>query len=362
FFLWLSVYKMEDLTRGVGKLSVRSGSKTNIERRRLGSEKEIDPEKKTGFLSSIKRLFVSDAKIDEAGKEKDECRKESQPVIQKPLYHAFHPVPNLPLPQVDDCPDFNTDICDYMYHFQAAVPANFLVDRAISATQRQRIVTFIAERHGDFQQPLESFHLAVFLIDSMLIANELTSENAEVMCIAALSLASKHERQVGLSRQTLRDYDMARRLRYETRIFRKMNYCLGQHTVIHLMRILSAALYTKSYRDANEANAWNSAKVLSQLAAMDASLVGGTKPSLLAAAILRLSLALIGRKWMELYTLQSQHNEEEIRQKTRVLYKLTKKTFDINTNAIICHIVFNQSGADFIRKNLSQAAQIIDNQ
>lgn len=90
--------------------------------------------------------------------------------------------------------------------------------------------------------------------------------------------------------------------------------------------------------------------MLSQVAVMDVSLVGGTKASLLAAAVLRLSLALISRKWvrpikgamreifakleMDVYSLQSQHPEEEIRNKTLQLYRFTKKLFDDGKNAV----------------------------
>ncbi|GMR53416.1 hypothetical protein PMAYCL1PPCAC_23611, partial [Pristionchus mayeri] len=350
----------EDISRGMSKLTVRSGSKANIERRRLGSEKEADHDRKTGFLTSIKRLFVSDAKIDEAGKE--EGRKDIRCVqpIEKPLYHAFNPVRNLQLPQIDDCPEFVVDVCDYMHHFQAYHPSDFLERCVLSASQRQRVITFIAERHADHAQPLESFHLAVFLIDTMMAKGKLNPENAELMCIAALSLASKHERQVGLHREVLRDYALSKRIRYESMVFESMGFCIGQHTVIHLMRILSAAVFTRGYKDADEVNAWNSAKILSQLAVMDASLVGGTKASLVAAAVLRLSLALISRKWMEVYTQQSQHNEEEIKEKAVHLYIFTKKLFDDNKNAVICKISDNMSASKFVKQNLGEAAIVLE--
>ncbi|KAF8369103.1 hypothetical protein PRIPAC_86932 [Pristionchus pacificus] len=350
---------MNDISRGVSKLTVRSGSKTNIERRRLGSEKEVDCDRKPGILSSIKRLFVSDAKIDEPGN--GERHRDTRVTLpEKPLYHAFKPVPNLPLPQIDDCPEFNVDVCDYMYHFQAHHSADFLENCTITAAQRQRVITFIAERHADYAQPIEAFHLSVFLVDAMMAKGHFNTENAELMCIAALSLASKHERQVGLHRDILRDYSLSKRIRYEAMIFRTMEFCLGHHTVIHLMRILSAALYTKGYKDASEINAWNSAKVLSQVAVMDVSLVGGTKASLLAAAVLRLSLALISRKWVDVYSLQSQHLEEEIRNKTLHLYRFTKKLFDDGKNAVICKIPGNKSGSDFIRGNLNHAAIVLE--
>lgn len=83
-------------------------------------------------------MNISFSKIDEAGKEESRfvspaekvrlfatpslltslSSAEIQIIFLQPVYRAFIPVPNLSLPEIDDCPEFNADVCNYMYHFQ----------------------------------------------------------------------------------------------------------------------------------------------------------------------------------------------------------------------------------------------------
>ena len=92
---------------------------------------------------------------------------------------------------------------------------------------------------------------------------------------------------------------------------------------------------------------------MSTVAVCDWSMVAGVKPSLAAAAILRLACHLLDRPWvcffvdslgnvlgslqLSVYTTQSQHSEEDIEAKAQLLIDIIEKAVrDKNAVSFVC--------------------------
>lgn len=227
---------------------------------------------------------------------------------------------------------YANDIYRYLFEVERAFPIhpNHLAKQAeVTPKMRQILIDWISEVHLQFKLEIETFHMAVSIIDRYLqVATKVKRRELQLVGVTALFLAAKYEELyppeitdfVYITDET---YTKRQILDMEMVIFRALDFQLSKPLSIHFLRRFSKASKGEDIHHIM-------AKYLTELASVEYSMCH-YHPSEIAAASLYLSLKLFpkdkqetGSTWTETLCYYTKYSSAHIRPIVIELLKILK--------------------------------------
>lgn len=226
------------------------------------------------------------------------------------------------------------DIYNYLFEVERAFPikVNHLGHQAeVTPKMRQILIDWISEVHLQFKLEIETFHMAVSIIDRYLqVTTKVKRRELQLVGVTALFIAAKYEELyppeitdfVYITDET---YTKRQILDMEMVVFRALDFQLSKPLPIHFLRRFSKA-------SKGEDNNHIMAKYLTELASVEYQMCQ-YHPSEIAAAALYLSLKLFptgnkdketGSIWTETLRYYTRYSSEHLRPIVIELLKILK--------------------------------------
>jgi G2/mitotic-specific cyclin-B2 len=208
----------------------------------------------TKFTSSIK----SEPELQLIKSPGRALKKEKVGQVQKNYYEShsskmLHQVENIDENDVDNpqmLPEYVNDIYAYLFKLEAAFPIreNFLANQMdVTPKMRSVLLDWINEVHHQFSLEVETYHMAVSIIDRYLQINTTTPRRyLQLVGATALFTASKFEELMppeitDFIYVTDDTYSKEQMLSMEKKIFKTLGYNLSKPLSIHFLRRFAKA-------------------------------------------------------------------------------------------------------------------------
>lgn len=197
---------------------------------------------------------------------------------------------------------------------QMSIPPRYLDDHnEITPKMRSILVDWLVQVHKRFRLQAETLYLTVSIMDRYLFTSKKVSKNdMQLIGVTSMMIACKYEE---IYSPEIDDfvyicdsaYDADQILKKELCIFEALDFNLGFPMSIQFLR-----RYSKTGQDVVDASQHALSKYFLELALMDYDLCT-LKPSVLAAAALKLSLEMLSNEsWGPIFQHYSEYTEEEL--------------------------------------------------